>query len=216
VAIGRLTGRRRPGNHCRFRGGRFRDGDGFFGEEICTALPDCDDADPAVYPGAAETKHDGVDQDCNGYDLTIEITHAVYRSDSLELEVLATSALAEQAGLLLDGFGPMTWNAALNRWEAIVSDVAENPMTVTVSGPEGQESAATLGCVNTCTADFSDDGMVNFADLALLRANFGTNCNLLPPGQECVGDANEDGLVNFADLARLRSEFGRSDCLVCN
>jgi hypothetical protein len=30
---------------------------------------DCDDADPAVYPGAPEIEADGVDQDCNRHDL---------------------------------------------------------------------------------------------------------------------------------------------------
>jgi hypothetical protein len=110
----------------------------------------------------------------------------------------------------------MIWNAALNHWEIIVSGVTEDPLTVTVLGPEGENTTTTLSCTNTCLADFSDDGVVNFADLALLRANFGTDCSLLPPEQVCVGDANGDGLVNFGDLAQLRSDFGRSDCLVCN
>lgn len=38
------------------------DGDGVF------AGADCDDADPTVYPGAAEVCGDGVDQDCDGTD----------------------------------------------------------------------------------------------------------------------------------------------------
>jgi serine protease AprX len=97
------------------------DGDGFFGDGFCGTLADCDDTDPAVYPGAVEVKHDGIDQDCNGYDLTIEITSAVYRSDTGELDVTATSILADQANLNLDGIGPMTWNAALNQWEIFVS-----------------------------------------------------------------------------------------------
>jgi hypothetical protein len=192
------------------------DGDGFFGDGFCGTLADCDDTDPAVYPGAVEVKHDGIDQDCNGYDLTIEITSAVYRSDTGELDVTATSILAGQANLSIDGIGPMTWNNALNQWEILVSGIAEDPMTVTVSGPEGEDSTATLSCSNTCLADFNDDGVVNFFDLGLLRANFGADCGLLPPEQACVGDANGDGLVNFTDLGQLRSEFGRSDCLVCN
>ena len=31
---------------------------------------DCDDSDPDVYPGAPEVPYDGIDQDCDGYDLT--------------------------------------------------------------------------------------------------------------------------------------------------
>jgi hypothetical protein len=40
------------------------DGDGYT-EEI-----DCDDNDPAINPGAAEIPYDGIDQNCNGTDLT--------------------------------------------------------------------------------------------------------------------------------------------------
>jgi hypothetical protein len=84
-------------------------------------------------------------------------------------------------------------------------------MTVTVSGPEGEDSTTTLSCSNTCLADFNDDGVVNFLILALLRANFGApDCSLLPPEQVCVGDANGDGLVNFTGLGtiavRIRSQ----------
>jgi hypothetical protein len=58
-----------------------------------------------------------------------------------------------------------------------------------------------------CVGDLDQSGAVNFADLALLRANFGVTC---APGAVCPGDVNKDGSVNFADLALLRANFGTS------
>ena len=40
------------------------DGDGYYD------ITDCDDADASVHPGASEAAYDGVDQDCDGADLT--------------------------------------------------------------------------------------------------------------------------------------------------
>ena len=45
------------------------DGDGYPSVEGCGEGADCDDADPAISPGATDTPYDGVDQDCDGADL---------------------------------------------------------------------------------------------------------------------------------------------------
>jgi photosystem II stability/assembly factor-like uncharacterized protein len=56
------------------------------------------------------------------------------------------------------------------------------------------------GYGNACDGDLNNSGIVNFADLALFRAAFGTaNAN---------ADFDGNGTVNFADLARFRAMFG--------
>ncbi len=60
-----------------------------------------------------------------------------------------------------------------------------------------------------CAGDLDQNGIINFADLALLRASFGTTCT---PGTPCPGDINKDGSVNFVDMNLLRASFGASGC----
>ena len=43
------------------------DCDGYY---TCDPVPDCDDGDASAYPGATEILNDGIDQDCDGVDLT--------------------------------------------------------------------------------------------------------------------------------------------------
>jgi len=47
------------------------DGDGYYGPNSCGGvIDDCDDNDATIHPGAVEIPYDGIDQDCNGADLT--------------------------------------------------------------------------------------------------------------------------------------------------
>ena len=108
-----------------------KDGDGVMGKQ------DCDDRDPGAFPGAPEVKLDGKDQDCNGYDLTIQVTKATHKAGAGLLRVEATSALGAGAALQLTGFGPMKWDALTSRWVLSVTTAKTNPGTVTVCGLEG-------------------------------------------------------------------------------
>lgn len=71
--------------------------------------------------------------------------------------------------------------------------------------PGGMLAYYTVGCAG----DIDGNGLVNLADLALLRANMGNTCTF---GAPCPGDINMDGRVGLDDLALLRANFGRTGC----
>lgn len=114
---------------------------------------DCNDNDNTIYPGAPEIKHDGIDQDCNGYDLTIDITRARYLQSKDKIIVWATTDLADQANLrvtisLAAGGSidrKMNWNAGKNRWNRVIKNFVANfvsqPTSVYVYGLEGDETS---------------------------------------------------------------------------
>ena len=119
------------------------DNDGYFGAGGCGTPVDCDDADPAVSPAAPEDRHDGVDQDCNGYDLTIDVLSAVYLAAEGTLAVEAVSGLGRDAALEVAGVGAMRWDRKKEKWTLTAPAAGGDPGKVTVSGTEGAVVAPT-------------------------------------------------------------------------
>lgn len=119
------------------------DNDGYFAAGGCGTLIDCDDGDVGLNPSTTEVKHDGIDQNCNGYDLTVDIINAVYLVADSTLNVEATSDLGKNADLELLHFGAMRWNRKQNRWTLSVTNVSQAPEIVTVGGIEGYTLAFT-------------------------------------------------------------------------
>jgi len=117
------------------------DNDGYYVEADCGEALDCNDTDATIYPSAPETKHDGIDQNCNGYDLTIDIAKAAYTAKKDTLSVEASSVLGSTAALELVGFGSMKWNRKNQKWTISIRGAGGNPGTVTVQGVEGAENA---------------------------------------------------------------------------
>jgi len=127
----------------------------------------------------------------------------------------------------IGGQGVWTWDVVSNRNDGDPRD-ASNPQRywleegshfLTIKQREDGTKLDTivitndlsLGALDLCvklTGDVNADGVVNFADLAQLRADFG---EAGIPGW-IPADLNSDGFINFADLATLRSQFGLAGC----
>jgi len=123
------------------------DNDNYFAEPSCGTPVDCDDTNPTIFPGAPEVKYDGIDQNCNGYDLTINITKALYRKAKDKLIIYATSSLGSGAELRasIPGIGTKTlrWKAKKQRWQKTIRKAsakgfpASAGTVISVSGVEG-------------------------------------------------------------------------------
>ena len=98
-------------------------------------------------------------------------------------------ANSEQADKDSDGAGDACDNCL---------DVANGPLSPDAGG-HTQRDTDHDGYGNVCDADLNNDGIVNFIDLARMKARFfSTNA---------TADVNGDGAVNFADLAIMKQSF---------
>jgi hypothetical protein len=106
---------------------------------------DCNDANPAIHPGAVET-FNGQDDDCNGLvdDVveTVAITLATWQASSSRLTVEATTNYpVGSVTLTVTGLGAMTWVPASGVYRLVVQPVA-NPGTVGVTSSAGGSASS--------------------------------------------------------------------------
>ncbi len=116
------------------------------------------------------------DRQLDALELRIELVD----SDGVRIAIAGVSVPAPDADS--DGLGDNIDNCVL----------AANP---------SQTDADLDGLGNACDADINNDCLVNFGDLALLKAVF------FPNPYDGNADFNDDGFVNFGDLALMKSAF---------
>ena len=109
------------------------DGDGY------GPATDCDDTNASIYPGAPERTRDGVDQDCNGYDMTMKVHQAVYSHDGSSLRLRISSHYGQYADLEIVGGPALEYRQYREDWYLNGGGVDgyANP-TIAVSGLEGE------------------------------------------------------------------------------
>ena len=95
------------------------DGDGYF---VCETVPDCDDGDGTVYPGATEIFDDGIDQDCDGADLVAMASCDAFASAGYTQDGVYT--LLASDGSTYDAYCDM--NIDGGGWTKIVSTTGNN------------------------------------------------------------------------------------------
>ena len=97
---------------------------------------------------------------------------------------------------LVSGSWPAMVGAAFDQDRDLVPNVIDN---CTLVRNTLQLDVGGDGYGNACDADITNDGIVNFADLAQLKRAFYTN--------DPIADLNGDHVVNFADLAIMKKAF---------
>ena len=120
------------------------------------------------------------------------------------------------------GFAERRTNQAVsvNLWSAVGDFIATQPDSTrvvlddTTGGTDHGPSDYTVEgdvAVNSCAADFNNDGEVNLGDFGLFGSAFGSTTADMNYNE--LADFNADGAVDLGDFGLIGAEFGRSDCL---
>ena len=164
------------------------DGDGVDADQAVGGTPDCDDTDPAVFPGAVENPDDGIGQDCDGSDL-ISAVAMVQHTLVAGWNTLVFTGGSDPADLA-DAIGPRvdsiwSYGAALQAW------LVHRP-----GGIDVLNTLATIGQGDALFIHLTADGAVEVSLPHLLLA--GPQSALLLPQWNFVGYTGADAAM--ADL----------------
>jgi len=130
-----------------------RDGDGH-GSRFCFGGDDCDDANPAVHPGASEVCDDGVDNDCDGRADAVDDDCATGATDCAAAIPL-TPGTPETGAIIHDSSGGGMTRAPCgeaNYFSLTLTELSDVEVTVTLSEPPPPTPVP--GCPE-CTPDHS-------------------------------------------------------------
>ena len=133
----------------------------------------------------------------------------VVRGRNFEPVVLAREVTVSGGGVTVTGRGRASADGSAVMGLGFVVDEAAAPglRTLTIETPDGPVSAAGALLISAgpaCDADVTGDGVVNFADLAVVLGHYG----FAGGAGESPGDANLDGRVNFEDLCLVLGAYG--------
>jgi sugar lactone lactonase YvrE len=107
-----------------------------------------------------------------------------------------TGIATDAAGRLYVGDGDRVWRYSPDADADKVTDALDN--CTLASNPDQRDSNGD-GYGNLCDADLDDDGIVNFADLGMLKSAFFT--------ADPDADLDGNGIVSFPDLGLMKQSF---------
>lgn len=173
------------------------------GDGVTVGAGDCDDADPAVWPGAPEVWSDGVDQDCDGQDTT----HADACADAApcpdadgHYNNADAWATVEQCSAIP---GMLSWTPQSGGGPVPNTCVEEVGMDVVVDGATDVRSLGPLSRLRAVGGDVKIVSVPHITDLRGLESLRETGEHILLMRNDALVDVSA-----LADVQRVRRKLG--------